>query len=337
MIKISKIALAFLIFLMLPVVTQAATFSFSPSSGVFGKGENFTVGVYVDTSASINAVQGLVNFPAEYLEVIKIDNNHNSIVDLWVQKPSFSNSGMLGNVRFEGVVLSPGFYGSNGKIIDVTFRVRKEGTADLNFSEFSVLANDGFGTSMAVSTNKASFTLRGEVSPAKNEVVREDIQKIEEKIKAVEHQVKTLTPSSGALSSLIDEKPESLVVIWKKLPLWLKVCVAVFVGIASIILLLVLLGLALVVLLWSWNFVRKHQKEFISSISHSINRNIRRFYWIGRSAREEIGGDISFSVSKVRREFREVIRNDSIVKAVKHYLVIVWKIIKRFLTKNRKF
>ncbi len=337
MAKIPKVALVFLVFLALPFVSQAATLSFSPSSGVFSNGENFTVGVYVGTDAPMNAVYGSISFPTEYLEVIKIVNNGNSIVDLWVQKPSFSNAGSLGNVRFEGVVLSPGFSDTSGRIIDITFRVRKEGSADLNFSGFSVLANDGFGTNLPVSVNTASFTMRGEVLPIKKEVAREDLQKIEAKIKAVEGQIKTLSPTGGVSIPVVGNGTEILFAIWRELPLWLRVLVAIFLGIASISILLILLGLVLVLLLWTWSFINKHKKEFISGTSLFINRTIRKFGWAVRSSKEEIRGDINFSVSKISREFKEIMENDSITQAVGHFFSLVWDIIKRFLTKNRKF
>ena len=108
-------------------------------------GENFTVAVLVNSDQSINAVSGVLDFPTEYLQVVSL-NKTNSIINLWVQNPSFSNTGDRGDVRFEGIKLNPGFVGSGGQIIDIVFRVKKIGSAEVYFTESSILANDGLGS-----------------------------------------------------------------------------------------------------------------------------------------------------------------------------------------------
>jgi len=137
--------------------TQAASLYFSPSSGTYSTGLNFTVNVKVSSSASLNAASGVISFPADELEVVSVSKT-NSIFSLWAQEPSFSNAGSYGNVRFEGIILNPGFSG-DGKLISVTFRVKSSGAADLTFSSGSVLANDGLGTNILSDLGTASFAL----------------------------------------------------------------------------------------------------------------------------------------------------------------------------------
>ncbi|MDO8574946.1 MAG: cohesin domain-containing protein, partial [bacterium] len=137
--------------------TEAATLYFSPSSGTYSTGRNFTVSVRVDSSQALNAVSGVVIFPASKLEVSSVSKT-GSIFNLWVQEPSFSNVDSLGNVRFEGIVLNPGFTG-DGKLLSVTFRVKAAGEADLSFSSGSVLANDGLGTNILNNLDTANFVL----------------------------------------------------------------------------------------------------------------------------------------------------------------------------------
>jgi len=109
----------------------------------------------------MNAASGEVSFPADKLQVASISKS-GSIMNLWVAEPSYSNS--LGTVNFEGVVLNPGYTGSQGKLITINFRVKSAGEANLNFTSASVLANDGLGTKILSGTSGANFTL-GEGKP----------------------------------------------------------------------------------------------------------------------------------------------------------------------------
>lgn len=106
--------------------------------------------------AAVNAVSGIVSYPQDKLEVVGISKNQ-SIVSLWVQEPSFSNA--EGTINFEGIILNPGFKGSQGKTLTLTFRVKAQGTAPLSFTTASLLANDGEGTEILLSKGTASFRL----------------------------------------------------------------------------------------------------------------------------------------------------------------------------------
>ena len=147
---------SFLLFLAGDV--QAATLYFSPSSGTFSTGRNITINVRVDSpEIPMNAASGVVNFPTNKLEAIAVSKT-GSIFNLWVQEPTFSNASSVGNVRFEGIVLNPGFSG-DGNLLNIVFRAKTEGVADLSFSEGTVLANDGFGTNILSSLSTARVTL----------------------------------------------------------------------------------------------------------------------------------------------------------------------------------
>ena len=141
----------------IPGVASAATLYFSPSSGEYTIGKTFSVSVYVSSSdQSINAASGVISFPKEKLEVISL-SKVGSVFNLWVQEPSFSNSN--GTINFEGIVLNPGFTGASGKILTLTFRVKSAGSALINFSSGSVLANDGQGTNILTNLGSAQFSL----------------------------------------------------------------------------------------------------------------------------------------------------------------------------------
>lgn len=136
---------------------DAASLYFSPSSGSYNVGGAFTINVIVaSTDQAMNATQGVVSFPKDKLEAVSLSKT-GSIINLWIQEPSFSDSG--GTVNFEGIVLNPGFTGSNGKIISILFRVKSAGNGELSFSSGSVLANDGKGTNILSSLGNAKFVL----------------------------------------------------------------------------------------------------------------------------------------------------------------------------------
>lgn len=138
---------------------EAATLYLAPASGTYSVGKNFVVSVRVSTpSEAMNAADGVLNFPTDKLQVIGLSKT-GSIFNLWVQDPSYSNSGATGNIHFEGVVLNPGFTG-DGKILEITFQVRSEGVASVSFASGSVLANDGEGTNIVSALNGGNYTLQ---------------------------------------------------------------------------------------------------------------------------------------------------------------------------------
>ncbi|HTW96624.1 MAG TPA: cohesin domain-containing protein [Candidatus Methylomirabilis sp.] len=142
---------------------HAASLYFSPSSGSYAVGKNFSVSVYVSSAdRAMNAASGVISFSQDKLEVVSLSKS-NSIFNLWVRDPAYSND--LGSINFEGVVLNPGFTGNNGRILTMTFKAKEAGTATLSFSSGLVLANDGKGTDILSGLGKASFTLKVVAAP----------------------------------------------------------------------------------------------------------------------------------------------------------------------------
>ena len=79
----------------------------------------------------MNAAEGTVSFSKDELSVVSLLKN-GSIVNLWAQEPSFSNS--AGSVDFSGIVLNPGYTGSAGKILTIAFKAKAEGETSLFLS-----------------------------------------------------------------------------------------------------------------------------------------------------------------------------------------------------------
>ena len=175
-ISIKKIVFTFFLFLLLQIVAFGATLGFSPASGSYQQGSVFTANVYANSNGTaFNALSGVVSYPKDLLEVVSISKG-SSIISLWVQEPSFSNT--AGTVNFEGIVLNPGYNGANGKVLTITFKVKSVGTANLYFSTGSILANDGEGSEIISGKGTAQYTITP-VSITEDEIV-DTPKKVEE-------------------------------------------------------------------------------------------------------------------------------------------------------------
>jgi len=137
---------------------RAASLYLSPSSGSHAVNQSFSVGIYASSDEAMNASSGVLSFPTDKLQVVSVSKS-GSIFSLWAQDPSFSNSN--GEVHFEGVVLNPGYTGSSGKILTITFKPTSEGSAKIHFSSGSILANDGAGTNIYTGAGSGTYTVSG--------------------------------------------------------------------------------------------------------------------------------------------------------------------------------
>ncbi len=142
----------------------AATEYQSPSSGTYAVGSTFSVSVYASSpDQPASAFSAYLSFPTDKLNVTSLSKN-GSIISVWVQEPTYSNSG--GTIGFEGFIPNPGYTGTGGKLLTITFQVKAEGTANVNFTSAAVLANDGYGTNITSGTGSGSFTLGAAEEPA---------------------------------------------------------------------------------------------------------------------------------------------------------------------------
>ncbi len=133
---------------------QSAGFSFSPASRSAEVGGAFQVKVLVNSGGqSVNALTGVISYPSDLLEVVAVPPG--PLVSFWIQNPTVE----AGSIHFEGVILSPGFTGSNGVAATLTFKAKKEGTATLRFASGSILANDGNATNVLGSFGRGTYTI----------------------------------------------------------------------------------------------------------------------------------------------------------------------------------
>jgi hypothetical protein len=136
--------------------TFAADLYILPSSKDLNVGDNLNVIVYVDSiDQTMNAVSFKISYPEDLLKFVSLSKT-GTIINLWVQEPKGGN----GEVLAEGVVLNPGFAGTRGKILNITFKALNSGKADISFVSGAVLANDGFGTNILKNMKGGSYNIR---------------------------------------------------------------------------------------------------------------------------------------------------------------------------------
>lgn len=120
----------------------AANINFSPSSGTYHEGDLVEIKINVSSEKPINAVSSTISFPSDVLSIASFSKD-SSIINLWVQEPTFSND--RGTINFGGVILN-GYNGDSGNILTLIFKAKSDGKVTLKFSSVSILANDGNGT-----------------------------------------------------------------------------------------------------------------------------------------------------------------------------------------------
>jgi hypothetical protein len=187
------------IFFCSTVIVFAASLSLSPASGSYSAGDSFLVQVVVSSkNEAINAVSSTITFPTDKLQVVSLSKS-SSIINFWVTDPTFSNSS--GKVHLEGVILNPGFQGSNGNILTLYMKAKSAGEASLTFSSVSVLANDGQGTDVTQGVTGGSFSIK---------VMKMEESKVESKVEP-----KTVAPELATTTNISPEilpEPAEIVV-----------------------------------------------------------------------------------------------------------------------------
>lgn len=134
---------------------QSAFLFFNTLPAQIKEGERVTVDVKINSQKqSVNAVSGALSFPTSLLQVVSI-SKEKSIINLWTEEPRLISNKIL----FEGIILNPGFQGSNGVIFHIIFEAKKSGSVSINFNEGSILANDGLGTNVIGSLGSSNFKI----------------------------------------------------------------------------------------------------------------------------------------------------------------------------------
>ncbi len=162
----------------------SAEISFDTKTQEIEINQQFQVDVVVHTeNEDINAVEGLIAFPQELLELKEIRDG-NSFINFWIERPKIGTllrdslrgtqqgfGGQAdGEIVFSGI--TPGGYTSDkGFIFSLIFQAKKQGVGTIDFESARVLKNDGQGTPAQVRISPYQF------------VVREPDRQVSEKLK----------------------------------------------------------------------------------------------------------------------------------------------------------
>jgi len=152
------------LFSVLPFGARAAILYFKPDSGKYYQDETFSVQLMIDTEKDcINTVKGEIDFSKDVLEAVNFATG-NSILTIWLQTPKIDQN--LGKISFIGGIPGgycgplPGEPGELDLLLKIFFKTKREGMANLRFSEESqVLLNDGLGTPAKLTIKGAVFTI----------------------------------------------------------------------------------------------------------------------------------------------------------------------------------
>lgn len=154
--RFSLIIFALSLFL-IPEVSEAARVYLAPAASSVTVGNIVTVNAYVSTEGvAVNNGEAVIQFPTDLLQVVSVSKSA-SIFSLWVEEPTYSNS--AGRVSFNGGITNPGYNGTAGQMVSITFRATAPGTASLLFGDTAVRANDGLGTNVLTTKTGSTLTL----------------------------------------------------------------------------------------------------------------------------------------------------------------------------------
>lgn len=142
---------------------EAATLYLSSNASSLAVGETMTLYVILNSQGeAVNNAEVTVRFPTDLIDVVSVSKG-GSILSLWVEDPSFSNSS--GVISFNGGIPTPGFVGSQGSLISILIRAKKVGRAELSFSGAAVRANDGLGTDVLAGQSGKVLTIVAKEEP----------------------------------------------------------------------------------------------------------------------------------------------------------------------------
>jgi hypothetical protein len=147
---------------------HAATLRISANTTTVAPGDTVTLSVVLNSEGvAVNDAGATIQFPAALFNVISI-NKSNSVLPLWVEDPSFSNTD--GTITFEGGIPTPGYIGSQGSVVLVTLQAIGVGQANFAFSDATVRANDGLGTDVLDGQQGVSITIAQKNQPVQTPV-----------------------------------------------------------------------------------------------------------------------------------------------------------------------
>jgi len=151
------LVMAGLVILVRPSKAAAAMLYFSPSTKTVTVGTTLAVTLKVNTAGqAINGSEGTITFNSEVLRLTAVTTT-GSIFEFWPVQPSGNNTS--GQITYSGGLANPGYNGTNGTILTLTFQAITVATDTIAISGAKVLANDGQGTDVLTDTGRSVITV----------------------------------------------------------------------------------------------------------------------------------------------------------------------------------
>ncbi len=144
---------------------HAAQVFIAPSELLLNQERSVTLNLNTEDQ-SINAVEMNLAFsPLDFS--LKDVNDGNSIVNVWLTRPAFSN--VSGTISFSGIIPG-GFTGASGDLVTLTLVPLRSGLLPIQISNARTLLNDGTGKQALFSTKQITFdvaptSVPGQTSP----------------------------------------------------------------------------------------------------------------------------------------------------------------------------
>lgn len=111
--------LLFTVYCLFPRMVFATAINFSVPAKEYLVGQSFEIKVFLsEVTEPINALEGRVVFSKETLKVVDIVDA-NSVVNLWVEKPSLESANESGRVSYSGIL--PGGFLGRGYLFSIIF------------------------------------------------------------------------------------------------------------------------------------------------------------------------------------------------------------------------
>lgn len=138
---------------------NTANLKLNPVTTSTNVNQSFTVAIRVSSpNTSISSVQAYLTFPNNLLEVSSISKT-GTIASIFVEEPAFNNSS--GTIKMTADIASPGFRGSDGLVVTVTFKAKAAGTANVGYTTESAVYGTSGTNSILGTSDTGIYTVQG--------------------------------------------------------------------------------------------------------------------------------------------------------------------------------
>jgi len=141
------VLIAISLFIMTPVLAEAASIYLDPAKPPVSHNEEFTVSVKIDSVSDLSAYQFDINYKPRHYEIVKVEEgsflNNNSTDSTFFLVPDSSDSNLV-TIACTRMGKTGGIDGS-GTLVNITFRSKTSGNAKINIVGDSVRLLDTNG------------------------------------------------------------------------------------------------------------------------------------------------------------------------------------------------